>query len=288
MDVTLGITLSKPINVAQIPQKSLFRYPGGKTWLIPWVRRWLGYWRPNLIIEPFAGSGIVALTAVAEGFCERAVIIELDQDVSSVWKTVLKGDAEWLMDRISQFDFNYDNVAHVIRTEPDSIEERAFRTIVHNRSSRGGIMAEGAGLLKNGENGKGIASRWYPETLIKRIQDIISLKDRIKFIDGDAFAFMDSFLNNPESALFLDPPYTVTGQRLYNFNEINHHHLFSLAAMHAGPSLLTYDDSAKIRNLAHRNDFRFRRIMMQNAHLAQKKELLISKNFKWLPKNKGI
>ena len=29
------------INVASVPQRSPFRYPGGKTWLIPTVRRWL-------------------------------------------------------------------------------------------------------------------------------------------------------------------------------------------------------------------------------------------------------
>jgi len=29
------------INVASVPQRSPFRYPGGKTWLIPTVRQWL-------------------------------------------------------------------------------------------------------------------------------------------------------------------------------------------------------------------------------------------------------
>jgi len=29
------------INVASVPQRSPSRYPGGKTWLIPTVRKWL-------------------------------------------------------------------------------------------------------------------------------------------------------------------------------------------------------------------------------------------------------
>jgi len=31
----------KPINVASVPTLSPFRYPGGKTWFIPYVRKWL-------------------------------------------------------------------------------------------------------------------------------------------------------------------------------------------------------------------------------------------------------
>ena len=30
------------VNVAAVPQRSPLRYPGGKTWLIPHVRAWLG------------------------------------------------------------------------------------------------------------------------------------------------------------------------------------------------------------------------------------------------------
>ncbi len=56
------------INVASVPQRSPFRYPGGKTWLIPTVRQWLKQDRKsvNLLIEPFAGGGIVSLTAAFE------------------------------------------------------------------------------------------------------------------------------------------------------------------------------------------------------------------------------
>ena len=28
------------VNVASVPQRSPFRYPGGKTWLIPIARKW--------------------------------------------------------------------------------------------------------------------------------------------------------------------------------------------------------------------------------------------------------
>lgn len=80
-------------NIASVPHRSPFRYPSGKTWLIPTVRKWLK--QENKIakelIEPFAGG--------------------------------------------------------------------AFCTILKNRIFHGGILAKGSGMIKNGENGKGIASR---------------------------------------------------------------------------------------------------------------------------------
>jgi hypothetical protein len=48
------------VNVASVPQRSPFRYPGGKTWLIPYVRRWLSSITPPLqeLIELFAEGRI--------------------------------------------------------------------------------------------------------------------------------------------------------------------------------------------------------------------------------------
>ena len=58
--------MSQPVNVASVPQRSPFRYPGGKTWLIPYIRSWLASKQPGIgvLVEPFAGGGIVGLTTV--------------------------------------------------------------------------------------------------------------------------------------------------------------------------------------------------------------------------------
>ncbi len=64
------------VNVASVPQRSPLRYPGGKTWLIPHIRVWLEriHPAPRLLIEPFAGGGIVSLTAVMEGLVDRCLM----------------------------------------------------------------------------------------------------------------------------------------------------------------------------------------------------------------------
>src|SRR6058998_3882107 len=49
------VEFTEPVNVASVPQRSPFRYPGGKTWLVPYIRSWLGHKRqcPSVLVEPF-------------------------------------------------------------------------------------------------------------------------------------------------------------------------------------------------------------------------------------------
>lgn len=56
------------INVASVPHRSPFRYPGGKTWLVPHVRRWLTSVSslPREFVEPFAGGAIGGLNERVE------------------------------------------------------------------------------------------------------------------------------------------------------------------------------------------------------------------------------
>jgi len=273
--------LNKPVNVAQVPQRSLFRYPGGKTWLVPILRKWLSFYKPGILLEPFAGGGIVSLTAAAENLVGKVIMVEIDEDVAAVWETVLNGYSDWLADKIANFTFNYEAVKDVLYSSPRSRHGRAFRTIVHNRAARGGILAAGAGLTKKGENGKGISSRWYPATLVKRIKNIKTIQSKIDFIKGDAFPIIETHLHEKDTALFLDPPYVVAGRRLYRFSEIDHMKLFVLASSHQGPCLLTYEDNKEVIYLAEKNGFCLRKVPMQNTHLAKKNELLIAKDFQW-------
>lgn len=89
--------MQKPVNVASVPQRSPFRYPGGKTWFVPTFRRWMNQKaiKPRLLIEPFAGGGIISLTALFESMVPRAAMAELDEDVASVWQCIIDGDSGW-------------------------------------------------------------------------------------------------------------------------------------------------------------------------------------------------
>lgn len=96
----------RPVNVSSVPQLSPFRYPGGKTWLIPTIRAWLLHTKPKRLFEPFAGGAIVSLTAASENLVDEVVFCELDDGVAAVWKAILSDDCHWLIDRILSFDLN--------------------------------------------------------------------------------------------------------------------------------------------------------------------------------------
>src|SRR5438270_850854 len=146
------------VNVASVPQRSPFRYPGGKTWLVPYIRSWLGNKKtiPCVLVEPFAGGGIVGLTAGFEGLAEHVVMVERDPNIAAVWNTIFGGQANWLAGQILNFDLTHRNVTTILSKEPATQRERAFAVILRNRVQRGGIMADGAGLVKTGENGRGL------------------------------------------------------------------------------------------------------------------------------------
>lgn len=279
------------VNVSSVPQRSPFRYPGGKTWLVPRVRQWLtnAQMRPTVFVEPFAGGGIVGLTVAFEKLADHVVLVELDKNVAAVWKTILSDDAAWLADRILSFDLTHDNVRTSLAEEEGETREQAFRTILKNRTFHGGIMAPGASLIKNGENGKGLKSRWYAGTLAKRIMAIAAIRNRLTFVCGDGIEVMRKHGRSKRTAFFVDPPYTAggstgkrAGNRLYTHHELDHEQLFASAARLAGDVLLTYDDAPDVRALATRHTFEFECVAMKNTHHARLYELLIGRDLSWL------
>jgi DNA adenine methylase len=278
---------SKVVNVSSVPQLSPFRYPGGKTWLIPSIRKWLGSFadRPRVLVEPFAGGGLVGLTAAAEHLVEEVVLVEKDEDVAAVWRTALGRECEWLARRIEAFDCTREEVIAELATPARSVRERAFQTILKNRTYHGGILAPGSGLIKGGENGKGVSSRWYPSTLSRRLRAINTMKGRIKFLEGDAFDALADYTTERSAVFFIDPPYTAAGKkagrRLYRHNELDHHRLFQVAAALKGDPLLTYDDAEGVRDLAAGVGFNVEQVAMQNTHLKTMTELVIGRNLDW-------
>jgi DNA adenine methylase len=210
------------------------------------------------------------------------VLIEKDANVASVWKVILDGDAEWLAKRIENFNLTKANVLSALSLSNGNRRERAFATILRNRVQRGGIMAAGAGLIKTGENGKGLHSRWYPQTLAKRIRAIAEIRERISFSNSDGFQAIESHSQEKESAFFVDPPYTVSARRLYSHWDVDHQRLFRLLKGIKGSVLLTYDKTQEISELASEFGFETKAVTMKNTHHSKMSELLVGRDLRWL------
>ncbi|MBI4684715.1 MAG: DNA adenine methylase [Nitrospirae bacterium] len=278
----------KPVNVASVPQRSPFRYPGGKTWFVPTFRHWTTtmFPKPRILVEPFAGGGIISLTALFENLVQKAVMVELDDEIAAVWKSVINGDAEWLANRILTFQLSREAVITEIKRLPHTQKEKAFQTILKNRTFHGGILAEGSGFLKYGENGKGIHSRWYPTTIAKRILNLNNIADRIDFRRYDGLKVIQEFADRHDTIYFIDPPYTAggkkAGKRLYKHYDLDHEHLFALCETLKGNFLMTYDNAEEVKKMARNHRFEMRLVPMNNTHHATMEELVIGRDLSWM------
>ena len=280
-----SISSGQNASVPAAPYYSPLRYPGGKTWLAPTLReRYKEQKKPfDVFVEPFAGGAIMSLMAVIENFAKQAVICECDPEIARLWRAILE-TPEKLIEKIGNFEPTRDSVDKLLAENNDNVLDAAFRTFVRNRVNRGGILAAGASMIREGENGKGVASRWYSETLIKRIEKIGSIANRIDFFEGDGLALLRRFKGGKKTAYFIDPPYTAggarAGRRLYSRHQIDHEELFRVVSELRGDFLMTYDDAPEPRKLAKERGFRIKGIKMKSAHHQSKTELLITRGEK--------
>src|SRR5262249_33807121 len=120
------------VNVASVTHRSPFRYPGGKTWLVPLVRRWLSSldFKPKEFGETFAGGAIVGLSAIFEGLADHLSMVERDENVGAVWQAILSGTAEELAERIVSFPMDKTLVQETLSQEPATLLDLAFQTIL--------------------------------------------------------------------------------------------------------------------------------------------------------------
>lgn len=252
--------LETPINVSKVEHLSPFRYPGGKTWLVP---RFMNYFtkredRCSNFVEAFAGGAIIGLTIASRNLTDKLTINELDPEISAVWETIFSNDYKKLIQDILEFDLTQENVKTYIDKENKNTTEIAFQTILKNRTYHGGILAAGSGLLKNGEKGKGIKSRWYPQTLAKRILHLHTLKDKVEVLNEDALSYLEKF-DDKKGFVFIDPPYTAlgkrAGKRLYNFHELNHDKLFDICAEKDFDFMMTYDENEFVLAASEKHGF---------------------------------
>ena len=142
-EMDFGRTMTNLISMMISP----FRYPGGKTWLIPYVRSWLGTRpdRPREFVEPFAGGAAVGLAVANEGLAAHVTLVEIDNAVASVWRVIINGedDVDVLAVKIKNFQVTEQSVEAELSKSPQTLTDLAFQTIVRNRSSRGGFSPLG-------------------------------------------------------------------------------------------------------------------------------------------------
>ena len=258
---------------------SPFRDPGGKSWFVTTFLRWLNGRNARLLVEPFAGGASVSLSCLEIGACDRVILIEQDPRVSAVWRTILGPQGMDFAEKVRRFRASLPSLERELREPSRDTFDLAWRTLLRNRVSHGGITALGSGVLNRGENGKGVSSRWYPETLANRIERIFALRKKIEFVEGDGLQYLEGFdqaADWREAVFFVDPPYPRAGRRLYDHSTLDHNRLFQMLKALPCPFLATYERVAQIAKLAEQHGFFCRTTCMRTRSHQNRRELVIS------------
>ena len=144
------------------------------------------------------------------------------------------------------------------------------------------MLAPGAALTRNGENGNGVTSRWYPQTLADRLAAIAEHADRLTFCEGDGLAVLEMTASIDGARLFVDPPYTAGGKRagtrLYAHSAIDHRRIFTALADSGADFLMTYDAAPEVLDLVAEHRFEAVTVEMRNGHNTRAHELVITRD----------
>src|SRR5206468_3733852 len=139
----------------------------------------------------------------------------------------------------------------------------------------------GAGVLNYGEAGKGIRSRWYPDTLAKRVEAIQTIRHKLTFVEGDGLEILRKFCAIPQTVAFVDPPYVAGGRgaglRLYRHHEVDYKELFKVIRNFSGPMVITYHRSEIVEREAKAAGVECHTVNMHTAHTISKRQLILYK-----------
>jgi len=217
---------------------------GSKSWFVPHAREFLRDWQPKTIVEPYAGSTIVGLTLLNEGYAERLVLAENDQNYLAFWRAAL-GDSNFSY-RVAKwteqvFALPFDQQKPFIETSLDRMKEEdpGFWILLR---SRVGYNGKPVGGCMTEKNRGGILCRW-PRTLDGSLDLLFSLRNRITVME-DAFEALAAF-DREDFYAFVDPPYTLTekcpGYAMYDKAIVDHDKLHLILATWKGAWQLTYN-----------------------------------------------
>lgn len=239
---------------------SPLRYPGGKTKLAPHIKSIIEYndLKGCQYFEPYAGGAGVALALLIDGYVSNIHINDADYAVYAFWHSLIKYKDTFLK-RVEEIDVTIDNwhLQKDILTnfKQYSLLELGVATFFLNRTNRSGILKGG---VIGGKEQKGeykLDARFNKLKLLKQLEIICQLSDKIKVTNVDAAILLtDSEFNlSKNSIIYLDPPYYVKGQGLYRnfYNHEDHVEIMNILNNINSHWIVSYDDNDEIKKIYH-------------------------------------
>lgn len=236
---------------------SPLRYPGGKSKLIEYVAAMI---HKPAFVDPFCGGASVGLALLQAGIIKRLVLNDLHDGIYALF-SVITGEnsanfhklCKMVCDHIPSSSNYYVYKEEICLCSHEILHrdpvELAFKYLVVNRCSFSGI--EKANALSD------IGCRYNATNLIKRMQKIRDMNKFITVLHKPANDVISEYYWDPETTLFIDPPYVAKGKQLYKhfFTEQDHAELAELLnSLYMGypgeaDIIITYDNEELVREL---------------------------------------
>lgn len=234
------------------------RYPGGKSQLIPLVKKLL---KENKLlygayVEPFAGGCGIAMELLVHRMVYDVYINDIDRGIYAFWHSVINRTDD-LCELIEKTPVTIDEW-HKQREIAFSKSERhflriGFATLFLNRTNRSGIIKGGVIGGKNQDGNYLLDCRFNKEDLLNKVQRISYFKDEIHLYRLDAVEFLRKVVpQTPAKTLInIDPPYYKRGKELYTsfYKHDDHQLLAEEIAKLDRHWMVTYDNAEEIRTL---------------------------------------
>ncbi len=238
---------------------SPLRYPGGKGKVARFVASVV---RANGLsdgtyVEPYAGGAAVAWELLLTGVVRRVEVNDISRPIFAFWSSVLN-HTDAISRLVGETPVSTDEwlrAKQIFRT-PDEHDDLqlGFAMFFLNRTNRSGIL-NGGMIGGKQQTGKWkIDARFTKSDLLKKIERIASMRNRITLTNIDALDFIEKRRVAWESKtlVYLDPPYYVKGGQLY-YDSYSHSDHAAVAervtALGGVQWMVSYDDAPEIHKL---------------------------------------
>ncbi|MGV3721810.1 MAG: DNA adenine methylase [Actinomycetota bacterium] len=236
---------------------SPLRYPGGKRKVTNFLKLLM---LANKLVgheyaELYAGGASVALSLLFGEFASHIHINDLNRSVHAFWEATLNHHTD-LCRRILNAEITMDEWERqraVQASDSPDLLDLAFSTFFLNRTNRSGIINGGVIGGKAQTGTWKLDARFNRAELVRRIEKIARFRSRITLTRLDAAEFLRTGRTRlPSSTLvYLDPPYYVKGEGLYEhfYQHEDHVAIAGLVQNLHHPWVVSYDASPEILSM---------------------------------------
>ena len=263
---------------------SFMRYPGGKSKLKKRIIEKLNEFEKSEYREPFFGGGSIGLEFLSKRSPTKIWLNDKDIGIFCLWHSVIH-EHEKLKNLVMSFvptkeDFyKFKNELLSCESPVDKVYCGFSKLAIH-QISYSGLGTKSGGPLggKEQKSQYKIDCRWSPKYICSKIDKLHSLFDKFELrLTSCDFEWL--ITDTSESMIYLDPPYYVKGNELYQcaFTENDHIRLANLLQSTNHTWILSYDDCPEIRELYRWAKIEELSVNYSIAGARKKSELLICK-----------